>query len=175
MYTSSYESPLGLITLASDGHNLIGLWIENQLNFEKTIDVNPIVDDNLPIFIQTKAWLDRYFAGEPMVIDDLPLLMHGSVFRERVWQILRKIPYGKLVTYGDIAKEMATSAGLEKMSSQAVGGAVGHNPNSIIVPCHRVVGTDGKLPGYAGGLDLKIKLLELEGFEIDKEKMKVIL
>lgn len=175
MYTCFYKSPLGLITLASDGKNLIGLWIEGQTNYQSTISSDIKVDDGLPVFKETKLWLDKYFMGEPMEIGDLPLLMHGSIFREKVWQLLSKIPYGKLVTYGDIAKKMASLSGVNKMSAQAVGGAVGHNPISIIVPCHRVVGADGKLTGYAGGLDLKIKLLELEGFTIDKEKMKVLL
>ena len=173
--------------MVSDGQSLVGLWIENQINFEKTIKEELIVTDNIAVFKHTKEWLDRYFTGEAISIGDLPLSLKGSPFREKVWSILCDIPYGKLVTYGDIAKEISASSAAgrgsaqakapapAKMSAQAVGGAVGHNPISIIVPCHRVIGADGKLTGYAGGLDLKIKLLELEGFTIDKDKMKVVL
>ena len=175
MYKSIYNSPLGPITLVSDGENLIGLYLEGQVHFEKTIKEEVITRDDLYVFTLINDWLDKYFAGEIMEISNLPLRMYGSSFREAVWQILSKIPYGKLVTYGDIAREMALLTGNERMSAQAVGNAVGHNPISIIVPCHRVIGADGKLTGYAGGLDLKIKLLELEGHSIDKEKMKVML
>lgn len=171
--------------MVSDGQSLVGLWIENQINFQKTIEDAVAINDDIAAFVQAKEWLDRYFAGEAMSIGDLPLSLKGSPFREKVWSILCDIPYGKLVTYGDIAKEISASSAAgrgsaqakapAKMSAQAVGGAVGHNPISIIVPCHRVIGADGKLTGYGGGLDLKIKLLELEGFTIDKDKMKVVL
>lgn len=172
---SIYDSPLGVITLASDGQNLTGLWIESQLDPHKEVIKDASLDDNLEVFVRVKSWLDRYFAGEKLTIDGLPIFMDGSPFRKAVWNILREIPYGKLITYGDIAKEMAVLSGVDRMSAQAVGGAVGHNPISIIVPCHRVVGTDGNLTGYAGGIDLKIRLLELEGFTVDREKKKVIL
>ena len=171
--------------MVSDGEKLIGLWIENQINFQKTIKDAVAINDDIAAFVQAKEWLDRYFAGEVMSIGDLPIALKGSPFREKVWSILCDIPYGKLVTYGDIAKEIAVSSAVgresaqaeapAKMSAQAVGGAVGHNPISIIVPCHRVIGADCKLTGYGGGLDLKIKLLEIEGFTIDKDKMKVVL
>ena len=175
MYKSIYNSPLGPITLVSDGENLIGLYLEGQVHFEKTIKEEVITCDDLYVFAVINNWLDRYFAGEIMEISNLPLRMYGSPFREAVWQILSKIPYGKLVTYGDIAREMALLTGNERMSAQAIGNAVGHNPISIIVPCHRVIGADGRLTGYAGGLDLKIKLLELEGHSIDSSHSKVIL
>ncbi len=175
LYKSLYDSPLGLITLVSDGKNLIGLWIENQVNFQKTIKEELFLDDDITVFKQTKRWLDRYFLGEVMSIGDLPIAFNGSPFREEVWKILCDIPYGQLITYGDIAKEMASLTGKQKMSAQAVGGAVGHNPISIIVPCHRVIGAGGKLTGYGGGLDLKIKLLQREGFTVDKERLTVIL
>ena len=161
--------------MASDGDNLIGLFLEGQVHFEKSIKEEVITSDDLSVFALARDWLDRYFAGEPMEIGDLPLRLEGTPFRKQVWQILCHIPYGSLVTYGDIAKEMALLTGKERMSSQAVGGAVGHNPISIIVPCHRVIGADGKLTGYAGGLDLKIKLLELEGHIIDYDNLKVII
>ena len=175
MYKSIYNSPLGPITLVSDGENLIGLYLEGQVHFEQTIKEEVITRDDLSVFMLINNWLDKYFAGEAIEIGNLPLRLEGSPFRKSVWQILSRIPYGKLITYGDIAKEMALLTGKERMSAQAVGNAVGHNPISIIVPCHRVIGTDGKLTGYAGGLDLKIKLLEIEGHSIDKETLKVIL
>ena len=175
MYKSIYNSPLGPITLVSDGENLIGLYLEGQVHFEQTIKEEVITRDDLSVFMLINNWLDKYFAGEVMGVGNLPLHLEGSPFRKSVWHILSKIPYGKLITYGDIAKEMALLTGKERMSAQAVGNAVGHNPISIIVPCHRVVGTDGKLTGYAGGLDLKIKLLEIEGHSIDKETLKVML
>ena len=175
MYKSIYNSPLGPITLVSDGENLIGLYLEGQVHFEQTIKDEVITRDDLSVFMLINNWLDKYFAGEAIEIGNLPLRLEGSPFRKSVWHILSKIPYGKLITYGDIAKEMALLTGKERMSAQAVGNAVGHNPISIIVPCHRVVGTSGKLTGYAGGLDLKIKLLEIEGHSIDKETLKVIL
>ncbi|MBR5516661.1 MAG: methylated-DNA--[Firmicutes bacterium] len=175
LYKTCYDSPLGPITMASDGDNLIGLFLEGQVHFEKTIKEEVITCDDLSIFVFTKNWLDKYFAGEVMEICDLPLRLDGSPFRKAVWHILSKIPYGQLVTYGDIAKEMASLTGKEHMSAQAIGNAVGHNPISIIVPCHRVIGTGGKLTGYAGGIDLKIKLLELEGHTINIDNSKVIL
>jgi len=175
MYKSIYNSPLGPITLVSDGENLVGLYLEGQVHFEQTIKEEVITRDDLSVFMLINNWLNKYFAGEVAEITDLPLRLDGSPFRKSVWHILSKIPYGKLVTYGDIAKEMALLTGKERMSPQAVGNAVGHNPISIIVPCHRVVGADGNLTGYAGGIDLKIRLLELEGFTVDREKKKVVL
>ena len=181
MYKSIYNSPLGPITFISDGENLIGLFLEGQVHFEKTIKEEVITHDDLSVFVLVNNWLDRYFTGENMEIGDLPISFDTKAdgcsvtpFRKAVWQILSKIPYGTLVTYGDIAREIAMMTGKKRMSAQAVGQAVGTNPISIIVPCHRVVGTAGKLTGYAGGLDLKIKLLELEGFEIAKEGCRVV-
>lgn len=159
-YTSQYHSPLGAITLASDGEALTGLWFNDQKYFAAKLDVNHQEKD-LPIFEQTKEWLDIYFMGkEPDFLP--PISLKSTPFRESVWQILLKIPYGKTITYGDIANMLAKERGVSKMSGQAVGGAVGHNPISIIVPCHRVVGSNGSLTGYAGGLDKKISLLQLE-------------
>lgn len=182
LYKSTYESPLGFITMVSDGQNLVGLWLEGQTHFEESIKVPFAENNDIPVFHKTSSWLDKYFAGEAMGIVNLPLSFdcnpisnYATPFRKVIWQILCDIPYGKLVTYGDIAKEIAALTGKEKISAQAVGNAVGHNPISIIVPCHRVVGAGGKLTGYAGGLDLKIKLLELEGFQIDKENKRVII
>ncbi|MDD4371933.1 MAG: methylated-DNA--[protein]-cysteine S-methyltransferase [Anaerostipes sp.] len=161
-YTTVYSSPVGLLTLASDGENLTGLWIEGQKHHGNTIFEDMIEDNKLPIFSATKKWLDQYFAGKQPAVSELSLAPEGSDFQKSVWHILCKIPYGKVITYGDIAKEIARKKGKERMSPQAVGGAVGHNPISIVIPCHRVVGSNGSLTGYAAGVDTKRKLLEWE-------------
>jgi len=162
-YSTTYSSPMGLLTLASDENNLVGLWIEGQKYHGSTIFGTMTEKNDKLVFSMAKNWLDKYFAGEKPDISKLPLAPIGSDFRQGVWNILREIPYGEVVTYGDIAKKMAVIIGRESMSSQAIGGAVGHNPISIIIPCHRVVGSNGSLTGYAGGIDKKVKLLELEG------------
>lgn len=169
IYSTQYNSPLGNILLASDGENLIGLWIEEQKYFVDNFEAETmIIKDNLEIFIKTKKWLDRYFKLEKPSISELELAPIGSEFRTSVWKILCDIPYGKTITYGEIAKMMAKKLNKNSMSAQAIGNAVGHNPISIIIPCHRVVGKDGNLTGYAGGIDKKIKLLELEGVDLSK-------
>ena len=165
-YSTTYQSPLGLLTLASDGDNLVGLWIEGQKYHSNIVTDTTTGKDDLPIFGIVKDWLDRYFTGEQLNISQLPLAPFGSGFRRKVWKILCEIPYGNVITYGEIAKRMAVATNKERMSSQAIGGAVGHNPISIIIPCHRVVGSNGSLTGYAGGIDLKVKLLELEGVDM---------
>ena len=162
-YFTTYPSPVGILTLACDGEHLVGLWIEGQKYHGSTISEEMTEKDGMPVFDAAKKWLDRYFAGEKPAISELPLAPIGSEFRQEVWRILCEIPYGQIITYGDIAKKMAAKMHKKSMSSQAVGGAVGHNPISIIIPCHRVVGSNGSLTGYAGGIDTKIKLLELEG------------
>jgi methylated-DNA-[protein]-cysteine S-methyltransferase len=159
-YTTQYKSPIGNSILASTESCIIGLWIEGQKYYGAAM--NFIEKDDLPVLVKGKAWLDEYFTGNKPDIARLPLAPIGSEFRQEVWKILMDIPYGKVITYGEIAKEMAKRMGKVKMSAQAVGGAVGHNPISIIIPCHRVVGTSGSLTGYAGGIDKKIKLLEHE-------------
>lgn len=159
-YISYYHSPLGKILLAADQTGITGAWFENQkyyahsLDAEHTEKVTPILED-------TKRWLDLYFSGkEP---DFMPSLHpSGTPFQMEVWDILRQIPYGTTITYGAVAKEIARRRGIPRMSAQAAGGAVGHNPVSILIPCHRVVGSNGSLTGYAGGIDRKIKLLALE-------------
>ena len=167
IYITYYNSILGKLTIASDGENIIGLWIEGQKYFEDTIkNENIIKKDNLEIFVKTKDWLDRYFRGKRPDIKELKLSPKGSEFRKNVWKILCKIPYGQTITYGKIAKEIATLMNKKSMSAQAVGNAVGHNPISIIIPCHRVIGVNGSLTGYAGGIGKKIKLLELENVDI---------
>ncbi len=159
--THSYRSPLGMITLASDGKALTGLWFEGQKYYASTL--SPSHEERmLPIFEQTDTWLDLYFSGK--VPDFTPhLCPKGTGFRESVWDILLTIPYGKTMTYGEIAGIIARRTGTAGISARAVGGAVGHNPISIIIPCHRVIGSSGSLTGYAGGLERKIRLLTLEG------------
>lgn len=167
-YKTNYNSSLGKFTLACDSNNkLVGLWLEGQKYFEDTVDSEMTENNDLAIFKKTKLWLDRYFSGEKPGISELPLAPTGNDFRQRVWQILCEIPYGEVMTYGDIAKIIAKERGKERMSAQAVGGAVGHNPISIIIPCHRVVGSNGSLTGYAGGIETKIMLLEHEGVNMD--------
>lgn len=168
VYSTHYSSPLGSIMLASDGDNLVGLWLEGQKYFAATVAEELTERPDLPVFAATQHWLDRYFTGQRPAISDVPLAPEGGAFRKAVWDILCEIPYGKVTTYGEIAKKMAAQMNKVNMSAQAVGGAVGHNPISIIIPCHRVVGANGSLTGYAGGIDKKVKLLELEGVEMSK-------
>ena len=167
-YSTRYSSPLGLITMASDGEKLIGLWLEGQKYFADNIEDSMVENENLNIFIITKRWLDRYFLGEKPDISELPLAPIAGEFRKVVWDILCQIPYGETITYGEVAKMVALKMNKKIMSSQAVGGAVGHNPIAIIIPCHRVVGARGNLTGYAGGISKKIKLLEHEGVDMSK-------
>lgn len=165
-YRTTYQSPVGIITLASDGSGLAGAWIEGQKYHGASVPEERIEQGDIPVFDLVKKWLDQYFAGEKPDISALPLSPIGSGFRQEVWSMLCEIPYGEVVTYGDIARKIAAKMNKESMSSQAVGGAVGHNPISIIIPCHRVVGSNGSLTGYAGGVHTKVKLLELEGADM---------
>jgi methylated-DNA-[protein]-cysteine S-methyltransferase len=167
-YSTSYQSPVGTLTFASDGDNLVGLWIEGQKYHGNTIPEEMTEKNDIPVFKTAKNWLDRYFAGEKPAISELPLAPIGGEFRQGVWSILCEIPYGEVITYGDIAKKMAVKMNKTRMSSQAVGGAVGHNPIAIIIPCHRVVGSNGSLTGYAGGIGTKVKLLELEHVDMSR-------
>lgn len=167
-YYTTYSSPVGELTISADGESLTGLWIAGQKYFLDTLPEKPVRQDDLTIFRTAAAWLDAYFAGRQPKIADLPLAPIGSEFRQAVWQILCAIPYGSVTTYGAIAARIAEQRGLATMSAQAVGGAVGHNPISIIIPCHRVVGTNGSLTGYAGGIEKKIALLKLEGVDMDQ-------
>ncbi len=165
-YSTDYASPLGAITLASDGENLVGLWMAGQKYFAETARDAIEEKPDLPVFATARKWLDAYFAGKKPAISELPLAPVGGEFRKAVWDILCGIPYGQCTTYGEIAKKMAARMNKESMSSQAVGNAVGHNPISIIIPCHRVVGSNGSLTGYAGGIKRKITLLEHEGADM---------
>lgn len=163
-YTASCDSPLGRLTLASDKTALTGLWIDGQKYDRYSLRGKKAVEAEVPVFAEVRSWLGRYFAGEKPEISELEIRMDGSDFQKEVWSILCEIPYGTVTTYGEIARKMAALRGRKSMSAQAVGGAVSHNPISIIVPCHRVVGADGSLTGYAGGIDKKIMLLEHEGW-----------
>lgn len=161
-----YHSPIGRLLLSADEIGLTGVWLEGEKYFAHGLPADRR-EACTPILADTKRWLDEYFSGkEPDFMP--PLHPIGSPFRQAVWQILRRIPYGMTVTYGEIAREMARQKGLPKMSAQAVGGAVGHNEISILIPCHRVVGAKGNLTGYAGGLSRKIQLLTLEGVDTSR-------
>lgn len=165
-YSVTYDSPVGKLYIVSDEASLVGLWLEGQKYFKAGLKELPIENVDLPVLKASKLWLDYYFAGKHPDISALSLNPQGSEFRKVVWNLLCEIPYGQTTTYGEIAKEAARCMGKESMSAQAVGGAVGHNPISIIIPCHRVLGSDGSLTGYAGGLDKKLKLLQHEGIII---------
>lgn len=160
-FISHYNSPLGGMTMASDGTHLVGLWFDGQKHIADTLDQQHETLDDLPVFEETRRWLDLYFAGE--IPDFTPaLFLLGNDFRRSVWEVLLSIPYGQTMTYGDIARIIARERGLVSMSAQAVGGAVGHNPISLIIPCHRVVGANGSLTGYAGGIERKRWLIQKE-------------
>lgn len=159
-YTTHYDSPLGGILLAADEMGLTGLWFEGQKYFADTLAPDR-KEQETSILREAKHWLDVYFSGQEPDFTP-PLHPIGSDFRQEVWKLLLEIPYGQTTTYGELAKQLAARHGLSRMSAQAVGGAVGHNKISIIIPCHRVVGTNGSLTGYAGGIDKKVKLLTLE-------------
>ena len=160
LYYKKISSPLGEITLRSDGESLTSLWFADDKHYGDK-DIQDAQNAELPVFALAEKWLAEYFAGcEPKV--NVPLQFTGSDFQERVWKILQNIPYGSLITYGDIACEIAAQRGLARMSAQAVGGAVGRNPIAILIPCHRVIGSDGSLTGYAAGVDKKQALLKLE-------------
>ena len=165
-YIDYYESPLTRITLGSDGNALIGLWLEGQKYYCEKFSKEAKRKD-LDVFNETEEWLDICFSGENPGFAP-KLNEQGSDFRHEVWEILKRIPYGKTTTYGQIANELAFNRACPRMSCQAVGGAVGHNPISIIIPCHRVIGQNGNLTGYAGGVDLKIKLLQIEGIDTSR-------
>ena len=159
-YVHHYQSPFGGMTMASDGKALTGLWFDGQKYFGATLSESR-EERELAVFEQVDRWLGIYFSGKAPAFPP-PLSMEGTSFRKAVWEFLLSIPFGQTVTYGEIAKKLAGQMGRSDMSAQAVGGAVGHNPISLIVPCHRVVGTDGSLTGYAGGIAVKEKLLWME-------------
>ena len=171
-FLTHYDSPLGGVLLAADESGLTGLWFEGQKYFADNLPEERAERETETLAL-AKRWLDIYFAGkEPDFMP--PLHPVGSPFRRAVWELLLEIPYGQTTTYGELSRRLAAEMGIAHMSAQAVGGAVGHNGISIIIPCHRVVGTGGSLTGYAGGVDKKVKLLELEradmrGFFVPKK------
>ena len=166
VYTCQYSSPLGGILLAADEIGLTGLWFEGEKYLAAQLPQNHIQQET-PILKDVTHWLDIYFTGsEPDFMP--PLHPAGSPFQQSVWELLLRIPYGQTTTYGALAQQLAQQRGLAHMSAQAVGGAVGHNRISILIPCHRVVGTNGSLTGYAGGIDRKRKLLELEHVDLSR-------
>lgn len=164
-YLTRVPSPLGQISLASNGGAITGLWLEGQKYFAAGLEPKTEERSDLPVFRQTETWLNAYFAGED--IPPLPpLAPQGSSFRQEVWKLLLEIPYGGTTTYGVLTEKLRAAG--TSASPQAVGGAVGHNPISILIPCHRVIGADGSLTGYAGGIPKKRFLLELEGVDISR-------
>lgn len=167
-YQTDYESPFGTIALVADGRHLIGAWRYGQKYFYRSLPEYPVYNNKLAVFKDTVQWFDRYFAGEKPQPAELPLAPIGTAFRQAVWQRLCGIPFGSVTTYGALAQKIAAEQGRDRMSAQAIGGAVGHNPLFIIIPCHRVVGANGNLTGYAGGLDVKIQLLEFEGVDTSR-------
>lgn len=170
-YKTNYKSPIGNMTMVSDGQSLNALWIEGQKYYGASVGGHLKEDSSLNVFVLTKNWLDRYFDFQKPELSELPLAPIGSDFRKEVWNILCEIPYGQIVTYGEIAQKIAKKRGITQMSARAVGGAIGHNPVSIIIPCHRVIGSNGKLTGYAAGIEAKIKLLKHENVDFDKLKL----
>lgn len=165
LYYSEYDSHiLGSLTLATDGSALVGCWFEGQKFFGFPYrDAEKAPDPDQPILKQAATWLDRYFAGEKPSPSALPLKPEGTIFQRKVWDLLLQILYGETTSYGQLAFMLAVQEGSINMAPQAVGSAVGHNPISIIIPCHRVIGADGSLTGYAGGLERKQWLLDFEG------------
>lgn len=161
IYIDDYASPLGQMLLAEEDGALIGVWFFNQKYFKNHCS-GEVCSRKTPVLDRAERWLDAYFSGLAPEISDLPLAPKGSTFQKTVWQHLCRIPYGKTTTYGAIAKAVAAEMGRVSMSAQAIGGAVGHNPISVIIPCHRVVGADGSMTGYAGGVKRKIWLLDHE-------------
>ncbi len=162
-YIHYYNSPLGRITLASNGNALTGLWFDGQKYFGSTLAKEYIPKD-LPVFGQASHWLDIYFSGKSPGFTPL-VSLNTTPFRKSVWEIMLKIPFGQTMSYKEIALKIAEQNGLGHMSAHAVGGAVAHNPVSLIIPCHRVIGSNGNLTGYAGGIDKKIKLLDMENVD----------
>lgn len=153
------------LTISSNENTITGLWFKNQKYHSATLPPNSIMKE-CPIFKDISKFLDQYFSGK---IPDftIPFSPSGSIFQQQVWKVLEQIPYGELVTYGEIASIIGKQRGVNKMSAQAIGGAIGHNPISILIPCHRVIGRNSNLTGYASGLTTKIQLLKLEGISLD--------
>lgn len=171
IYTCTIDTPLGAMTAAAEEDALIGLWFVGQ-KYYPSGTAGWIHEPDRPVFRALRHYLASYFSAEAGALD-IRLAPRGSFFQKKVWDFLLKIPKGQVATYGEIAGYVARSLGLASMSAQAVGGAVGHNPISILIPCHRVVGSNGKLTGYAGGLDRKAALLRIEKAEPVKIDLKL--
>lgn len=165
---TEYTSPIGVLTLAATPAALIGLYIQNQKYYPDTAKWRKVPADFNPVLTAAAAWLDLYFSEKKPPIPAFRLSPQGTPFRRRVWRHLCQIPYGATTTYGALAKLIASENNIPRMSPQAIGNAVGHNPISIIIPCHRVVGADGSLTGYAAGTDIKRRLLALEGNDMSR-------
>lgn len=166
MLKSIFQSELGDITILANDHGVIGVWFEDQAHFGAGFDLDQVeVNDHHTVIKQTKAWLTAYFNGENPQLSTLPLNPQGTAYQQEVWSELQKVPYGQTITYQELADNVAARQSKGRGSARAVGGAVGRNPISIIVPCHRVVGTNGDLTGYAGGIGRKVRLLSLEGVD----------
>lgn len=165
-YFTEYESPFGVITMASNGEAVSGLWFETHRYMHEYLGEDPVRNDADPVLAHLSDWLDAYFAKKKPAINELPLAPKGTDFRQDVWMALREIPYGETVSYGELAEQIKKIRG--KASPRCIGGAVGHNPISIVVPCHRVVGANGSLTGFGGGIDKKVKLLTHEGVDMSK-------
>jgi len=163
LYSSTYKSPFGKLSIVCDNNSLHGIWFENQKYFQASLTEIPIINELHPYSLVVKSWLSHYFNGERPAIDELILSPNVTNFRKRVLTILQEIPYGETISYKEIGQAMTNSP----MSAQAIGGAVGHNPIAIVIPCHRVVGTNGNLTGYAAGINTKIKLLAHERVNLD--------
>jgi methylated-DNA-[protein]-cysteine S-methyltransferase len=164
-YIHKIKSPVGILTVSSDGQNISGLWIEGQKYFAKTLGKD-VLERNLSVFENVQEWIDIYFSGkEPDFMP--PLLPNGSPFQKSIWNNLCKIPYGQTTTYGELAKQFELENKGKHTSARAIGSAVGHNPISILIPCHRVIGKNRNLTGYAGGIVKKEMLLKLEGISIE--------
>lgn len=161
IYSTDIPSPLGMLTLASDGSSLAGLWFEGQKHFGGTFARSFIKRDALPVFRAAELWLNEYFSGGKPDPASLPLVLYGTEFQKKVWRLLGKIPYGQTVTYGWLAEQVSVETGTAPCA-RAVGGAVGRNPVSIILPCHRVMGVNGAMTGFAAGIEKKQYLLSLE-------------
>ena len=161
-YSAQYASPVGMLTLCAQENRLAGLWLEGQKYFGASSSGEMVPNENAPVLLQARKWLDRYFAGEAPSPTELPLSPMGTPFRRTVWKLLLEIPYGQVITYGQLSWRTAAALGRPSMAAQAVGSAAGHNSISIIIPCHRLVGADGSLTGFAGGLERKQWLLRHE-------------
>lgn len=168
-YCSVYNSPVGKLTIASNEDSIVGLWIDKQRYYMDVLSGKDYKEQETRAIYLAKNWLDKYFNNKRPETSELPIEFIGSDFCKQVWEILTEIPYGSVITYGDIANRLAAKRGIKTMSAQAVGGAVGRNPISVIVPCHRVIGANGSLTGYSGGLEIKKKLLDHEGVKLSAQ------